>query len=347
MLEAALDAEIGPKPGEEQHRHPAADHDPEREERDEHRRPVLRRKIGQADFLRREAHAGDQAAQDRNADGEAVRLGRGIGDGDQHLARRLLVAPAPFDRREFRGLIVMDEVAGEMTEKELRRNEDGREIEAHAQHDSRFGLEVAPQEIPRARRGDAKGARQIRGEEHVRKADPDDRAENDLAPIDGDESAVLDGVADRRLHPAVVDHDPERGECGAQRDHRGREQIEPRRDSLPAEQKDAEEACLERKGREGLIGEKRPLYRPGYTRELAPVRAELERHHDAGDDAEPEGDAENLEPELEDDAIRRPPGREMQRLENGQPRRQSDRERWKDDVERDGEGELQPRQQQC
>jgi hypothetical protein len=52
------------------------------------------------------------------------------------------------------------------------------------------------------------------------------------------------------------------GECGAERDHRGREQIEPWRNSLPAEQEDAKEARLERKSREGLIEEKRPLYRP-------------------------------------------------------------------------------------
>ena len=220
-----------------------------------------------------------------------------------------------------------------MAEKELHGNEDRREIETHAQHDAGLDLEIAAQKVPRACRGDAKGASQVRGEEHVRKADPDDRAENDLAPIDGDESAVLDGVADRRLHPTVVDHDPERGECGAQRDHRGREQIEPLRNSLPAEQEDAEKTRLQRKGREGLIGEERPLYRPRNTRELAPIRAELEGHHDSGDDAEPEGDAENLEPELEDDAICRPPGREMKGLDCGQPRRQSDRKRWKYDVE--------------
>ena len=151
-----------------------------------------------------------------------------------------------------------------MTEKELRRNEDCREIEAHAQHDPSLGLEIASQEIPGARRRDAKGARQVRGEEHVRKAHPNDWAEDDLAPVGGDESAVLDGVADRRLHPAVVDHDPEGRKCGAQRDHRGREQVEPRRDSLPAEQKNAEEACLERKGREGLV-----------SREAAPVSAPI------------------------------------------------------------------------
>jgi len=123
LLDAALDAEMGSEPGKEQHYDAAADHDPEREERDEHRRPVPRRKVGQADFLRRQAHAGDQAAQKRNADSELVRLRCCIGDGDEDLAGGLLVAPAALDCRKLRRLIVMDEVAGEMTEKELRRNE--------------------------------------------------------------------------------------------------------------------------------------------------------------------------------------------------------------------------------
>ena len=159
----------------------------------------------------------------------------------------------------------MDELADEMTEKELRRNEDGREIEAHAQHDPSLGLEIASQEVPGTRRCDAKGACQVRGEEHMRKAHPDDGVEDNLAPVGGDESSVLEGVADRRLHPAVVDHDPEGRKCGAKRNHRGREQVEPRRDPLSTEQKDAEEACLERKRREGLVSQKRPLYRPRYT----------------------------------------------------------------------------------
>ena len=55
-----------------------------------------------------------------------------------------------------------------------------------------------------------------------------------------------------------------------------------------AEKMGNKKACLECKSREGLIGEKRPLDRPGCARELALIRAELEGHHDAGDDAEPE-----------------------------------------------------------
>ena len=66
--------------------------------------------------------------------------------------------PTALDRRKFRRSVIANEVAREMTEKQLRRNEDGREIEAHAQHYARFGLESAAQEILRARSGDAEEA---------------------------------------------------------------------------------------------------------------------------------------------------------------------------------------------
>jgi len=42
-----------------------------------------------------------------------------------------------------------------------------------------------------------------------------------------------------------------------------------------------------------------PHDRPRHPRQHAPVRAELEHHDDPGDDAEPEGEAGDLEPELE------------------------------------------------
>src|SRR6476619_8016846 len=62
-------------------------------------------------------------------------------------------------------------------------------------------------------------------------------------------------------------------------------------------------------------------------------------------DTQSERHAEYLQPEVEDHAIDRPAGRKTQRLENGEPRRQSDREGWKDDMERDGKGELNSRQE--
>src|SRR3954453_757838 len=50
-LYAVFDAQICANPGEKQHDQAAPDHDAEGEERGEHWWPILRRKIGQADFL--------------------------------------------------------------------------------------------------------------------------------------------------------------------------------------------------------------------------------------------------------------------------------------------------------
>ena len=165
-----------------------------------------------------------------------------------------------------------------------------------------------------------------------------------LVQSSGTKSAILHDVADRHLHPAVVDHDPERRKRRPQRHHRGREQIEPRRHTGPAEKKDAEKTGFQHEGRECLVGEQRPLNRPRHLGQHAPVRAELECHHDSRDDAQAERDAEYLEPELEQHPVDRAAGLEMQRLEHGEPGGQPDREGREDDVERDRERELNSRQ---
>ena len=55
-----------------------------------------------------------------NLDRVKVALLVGIGNADQHLARRLLCLPARFDRREFGRLVVVDVVAVEVAEDHLR-----------------------------------------------------------------------------------------------------------------------------------------------------------------------------------------------------------------------------------
>jgi hypothetical protein len=60
------------------------------------------------------------------------------------------------------------------------------------------------------------------------------------------------------------------------------------------------------------------------------------------DDTEPERYTEDLEPELEDLTVGRTLRPQMQCLKNGEPRGQPDREGREDDMERDGERELQP-----
>ena len=69
--------------------------------------------------------------------------------------------PSRLDRREFSGLIVMDIVAGEVAEQYLDGHEDGRQEEAHAEHDARLHPESAAQQVPGTGRRDAEGAGKI------------------------------------------------------------------------------------------------------------------------------------------------------------------------------------------
>ncbi len=110
-----------------------------------------------------------------------------------------------------------------------------------------------------------------------------------------------------------------------------------------SEDKNPKKTGLEKKG-EGLVGKQNALDRSHLAGEHVPVRAELERHHDPRHHSESERHAEDLQPEFEHHPIRRTTRREIPSLEYGQPRRGADRERWEDDVKRDGERELKPRQ---
>jgi hypothetical protein len=88
---------------------------------------------------------------------------------------------------------------------------------------------------------------------------------------------------------------------------------------------------------------------PGSVRcsgELAPVGAELEGHHNAGHDTEPERDGKDSQPEVEQPTIDGLLEHQGARFEKGEPGRKPDRERGKDDVERHREGELDAREQQ-
>ena len=111
-----------------------------------------------------------------------------------------------------------------------------------------------------------------------------------------------------------------------------------------AEEHDAEKACLEEERGQHLVGHQRPDHRPGDVGEHRPVGAELIRHHDARNDAHGEGDGEDLEPVLEEPQIGLVPRPEKQPVHHRQIARQSDREGREEEMEGDGEGELEPRQ---
>ncbi len=83
--------------------------------------------------------------------------------------------PAAFDRCEFRRLIVVDVIAVEVAEHELSRQENGRKVQAHAEHDTRLGRKDPAQQVPRPGCGSAKRASEISRQYHVRKAHPQHR----------------------------------------------------------------------------------------------------------------------------------------------------------------------------
>ena len=65
-------------------------------------------------------------------------------------------------------------------------------------------------------------------------------------------------------------------------------------------------------------------------------------HHESRHYSKAKGDAEYLEPELEQRLIHRAAGSQVQRLKNGEPRGKADGECGENDVERDGETKLYP-----
>ena len=117
-------------------------------------------------------------------------------------------------------------------------------------------------------------------------------------------------------------------------------------DALPAEQHDAEETGFEEKRCQDLVGEQRSVDGAGEAGEAGPVCAELVAHHDAGDDAHAETDCENLRPEEKEFPINELAGSQPQALEYGEIIREPDADRGEDDVGRDRERELQPREYQ-
>jgi hypothetical protein len=182
-------------------------------------------------------------------------------------------------------------------------------------------------------------------DEPVRKA----RVEDDLAPGGGRHELPLlvQRPADRRVHPAVDAEDPECRDGGANRDHAGGEEVELLPHPLQPEQHHAQETRLQEKGGQHLIGHERPDDRPGTVGKDRPVGAELIGHDDAGDDAHREGDGEDLQPIFEQVEVNVPARLQPQSFQDREVACEPDREGREDEVERDGEGELDARQQQC
>ena len=153
-------------------------------------------------------------------------------------------------------------------------------------------------------------------------------------------------VAPRRLHPGVDREDPERAEQACRRRRRrSRRNAAPLPTFFMPNSMIAEKAGLQEERRQHLVAHQRTHDGPGELGELRPVGAELVRHHEAAHDAHAKHEAEALYPELEQVEVNLLLGAQPQPLEHRQVAGEADRERRQHDMESDGEGELQPRQE--
>ena len=169
--------------------------------------------------------------------------------------------------------------------------------------------------------------------------------EDNLPPVIRDELAVRIGAeALRRLHPAIDAQDPEGRQQRARRHDGGCRHVKPGADAVAAEQHDAEEARFEEEGGEHLVADEGAEHRADLVREDRPVGAELVGHHHARDDAHAEGDGEDRLPLLEQGKISLVPPPQPERVQHGQEACEADGEGRKDDMRRDREGELDPRE---
>jgi Cytochrome bd terminal oxidase subunit I len=133
-LQPAAPQQQHAEPGHRQHDQAHADHDTEGEEGNDDGRAIPRRKRIEADLARIPGARGDEAAELGHHHREQVLLRPRIGEADQDLARRLLGLPPRLDRCEFRRLIMMDVVAGQVADPQLQRNENGDQAHPPAQH---------------------------------------------------------------------------------------------------------------------------------------------------------------------------------------------------------------------
>ena len=245
-----------------------------------------------------------------------------------------------FDRGDFRRLILEGIQAVEVADHRLNRRHEQRHPHGHRQHFTNRRVVATAQQVPGRRGADEEGRGKERGGGHMRQPVRERGVEYHGKPVHRDHPAVDNLEALRGVHPAVGGENPEgRNQRTDRHHHRGKE-VQARADAVPAKQHDPEEARFEEECGEHFIGQQRPGDRPGKVGERAPIGAELVGHDQPGDHAHAEVDRKNLRPEVVQVAVHLLPRFQPQPFQYGQVTGQADGDGREDDVERDGECEL-------
>ena len=103
--------------------------------------------------------------------------------------------------------------------------------------------------------------------------------------------------ANRILHPAVCNQDPQCGKVRSQCQQNRGHQVLDLAQTIPAEEEQADERRFKEERHEPFECERCTENVANVVRVVGPVRAELEFHRDAGRNAEGEVDAEQFAPE--------------------------------------------------
>ena len=145
----------------------------------------------------------NKAAEVRNRQVEAVRLGLLVGNGEQIERDAAMRIPNRLDRRQLRRLMLERVEAMRVAEQKLQRDQHGQQPQRHRQHRAGLLDEAPAPQIGGRDADDDEAGGDVDGVNRVGEPVGKRRAEDDLQPVLRHESAVDDFVAGGRLHPAV------------------------------------------------------------------------------------------------------------------------------------------------
>ncbi len=257
--------------------------------------------FAQADHRLADRARRDEAERVRDLDRVIGALRLLVRQPDQRERRgRGLRFPFGFDRGELHLLHFARRVArfvAEHDHAERRREAEARGDRERAQREVDVAL---LQQIPRGHAEHEHRGRHVARRHRVHELHLRDRVEEHVEQVRELHAhrLVVELGADRIVHPAVRDEDPQRGQVRAERDEERDDQMLDLRQPVPAEEEQADERRFEEERHQPFDGERHAEDVADVVRVVRPVRAELEFERDARRHAHREVDPEELAPEL-------------------------------------------------
>ena len=252
--------------------------------------------------------------------------------------------PHRFDRGEFHSLVICKCIARFIAQNDDRKRRRKAKGRRHRERPARHGDMAALEQVEGRDTEDEHRRRHIAGADGVDELGLRHRVEQHRGKV-GDfhphRLRVEDG-ADRMLHPAIGDKDPQRRNVRPQGDHERGEQMAALRQFVPAKDHQANEGGFKEERHQPFDRQWRAEDVADIVREIRPVGAEFELHGQAGGDTQDEVDRKDLAPEARHRPPDRPVGHHIDRFHDDQHERQAERQRHEQEVIQRGQRKLEP-----